>query len=70
MDIAKYKTVISQFYNEEVESKFKILRSLIDIYVIKNDEKAIEDYLKVEQNLSKLEHKKTIEAYVINKLKC
>lgn len=41
MDIAKYKTVISQFYNEEVEGKFKILRSLIDIYVIKNDEKAI-----------------------------
>lgn len=42
MDIAKYKSIISQFFSEEVENRFKILRSLIDIYVIKNDEKSIE----------------------------
>jgi hypothetical protein len=46
MDIAKYKTIIGQFNNEEIDNKFKILRSLIDIYVIKNEEKAIEDYIK------------------------
>lgn len=70
MDIAKYKTTIVLFMNEEVENKFKVLRSLIDIYVIKNDERSIEDYVKGEVNLNKLELKKTIEAYISNKIKC
>lgn len=70
MDIAKFKTAIAQFFSEEVESKFKILRSLIDIYVIKNDEKSIEDYIKGEAILNNIELKKTIDSFIINKLKC
>lgn len=70
MDIAKYKTTIVLFMNEEVENKFKVLRSLIDIYVIKNDERSIEDYVKGEANLNKLELKKTIDTYILNKIKC
>ena len=70
MDIAKYKTLVSQFLSEDVENKFKLLRSLIDIYVIKNDERTIWEYVKAEQNLNKEESTKIIQAFIANKYKC
>lgn len=70
MDIAKYKTLVSQFLSEEVENKFKLLRSLIDIYVIKNEERTIWEYVKAEPNLNKEERAKIIQAFISNKYKC
>ena len=55
MDIAKFKTVVSQFGSEEVENKFKVLRSLIDIYVIKLAEKIVEDYVRAENLLMRVD---------------
>ena len=45
-DIANFKKIVSQINVEEVEKLYKNLRTLIDIYVIKNDEKTINDFIK------------------------
>ena len=70
MDVAKLKTLVAQFQSPEVEARFRLLRTLIDIYVIRNDEKSIEDYLKAEGLLVDPQLKKIVESYVINKIKC
>ena len=49
LDIAKYKSLISMFNCNEVDQKFKALRSLIDIYVLKNEEKAIMSFIDEEK---------------------
>jgi len=36
IDIANYKKIVIQIDSEAIDHKYKILRSLIDIYVIKN----------------------------------
>lgn len=49
IDIANYKKVIMQMDFPEIDQKYKVLRCLIDIYVIKNDEKSINAYVKSEK---------------------
>lgn len=49
MDIAKFKPLIGMFCCDDVDHRFKVLRTLIDIYVIKNDEKAIMSYVTTEK---------------------
>lgn len=51
IDIANFKKIIIQIDYPEIEEKYKVLRSLIDIYVIKNEEKAINSYLKTEREI-------------------
>ena len=47
-----------------------MLRSLIDVYVIKNEEKAINAYLKTEkESVLKNEKEETIKDYIDNKVK-
>jgi hypothetical protein len=47
-----------------------VLRSLIDIYVIKNEEKAINGYLKTEKETAlKNQKEETIKDYIENKAK-
>ena len=70
MDIAKYKSAVAQFGSEEVENKFKLLRSLIDIYVIKLDEKIIEDYVQAESLAARVDKDTIIQAYIKNKVRC
>ena len=69
IDIAKYKSLISMFGCEEVENRFKALRCLIDIYVIKNEEKAIVSYISTEKE-GTLQHEKeeTINKFINNKM--
>lgn len=70
IDIANYKKIIIQIDFAEIEEKYKVLRSLIDIYVIKNEEKAINGYLKTEsETVLKNEKEETIKDYIDNKIK-
>ena len=69
IDIAKYKSVITMFNSQEVENKFKVLRSLIDIYVIKNDEKSILKYITDQKEvILQGEKDEIIQKFITNKL--
>jgi len=51
-----------------VEERFKIFKCLIDIYVLKNDEKEIGNYIKNEKEGVLVNEKdEIIRAYILNK---
>ena len=70
MDVAKYKNLIAMFSCEEVEQKFRVLRSLIDVYVIKCDEKTMLEYVDNEkETVLSSEPQEIIQKYIQNKIK-
>jgi hypothetical protein len=54
--------------SNQVEERFKIFKCLIDIYVLKNDEKEIGNYIKNEKEGVLVNEKdEIIRAYILNK---
>ncbi len=70
IDIANYKKIIVQIDFPEIQEKYKVLRSLIDVYVIKNEDKAINSYIKTEkEGALKNQKDEVIKRYVDNKVR-
>ena len=54
--------------NGAVEEKFRVFKSLIDIYVLKNEEKELSSYVKTErEGVLRSEKDETIRLYLLNK---
>lgn len=46
MDVSGFGKILKFFPTAAVEERFKVFKCLIDIYVLKNDEKELNSYVK------------------------
>ena len=68
VDLGGYGKILKLLNNPAVEERFRVFKGLIDIYILKNDEKEISHYIKAEKESTlKNEKEDIIRMYVQNK---
>ena len=68
VDVGGFAKVLKIINNGAVEEKFRVFKSLIDIYVLKNEEKELSSYVKTErEGVLRSEKDETIRLYLLNK---
>jgi hypothetical protein len=66
--VSGFGKVLKLIGQPAVEERFRVFKSLIDIYVLKNEEKELSGYLKTEKEGVLLgEKEETIRCYLLNK---
>ena len=70
VDVGGYGKILKMLNLSSVDERFKVFKSLIDIYVLKNDEKELSNYMKSErEGILKGEKEDLIRSYIVNKQK-